>query len=174
MRAAASRADESRPRARAGVARASASADRGSDRRRSLGTLPSTSTMGADHTAGQTLGAPIEHTSSEMQAVVSKGAQESIAVCDNLMCLFGWIPLAQPEGLQVIAQALEGMYGGEWNQEKVMEIGLNTLRLERQFNRESGFNKKDDRLPDFFYEETTPGRGTKFDLSDDELDMINA
>lgn len=38
----------------------------------------------------------------------------------------------------------EGLFGGEWDKEKLYEIGREMFRIERKFNKEAGFGPEDD------------------------------
>ena len=46
------------------------------------------------------------------------------------------------------------------------------LQTEHAFNREAGFTKADDRLPEYMYLEENEASATKFDVKDEELDKI--
>ena len=50
-----------------------------------------------------------------------------------------------------MADMVAAKFGGEWDINKLMGLAVQTLSLEKQFNRDAGFTAKDDRLPDFFY-----------------------
>jgi aldehyde:ferredoxin oxidoreductase len=50
-----------------------------------------------------------------------------------------------------------------------MGLGVQSLTLEKQFNKAAGFTAKDDRLPEFMYTEVLESVGGCFDLSDEEL-----
>lgn len=137
-----------------------------------LGVTYATSTMGADHTAGHTLGAAVAHSSKEGQVELSKQYQRVVAVADNTMCLFGWVPISKQGAFGEFIQALKGLYGGEWDINKLFGIGANTLSLERDFNVRAGLTSKDDRLPEFFSKEAAPSIGTAFDITDEEIDAM--
>jgi aldehyde:ferredoxin oxidoreductase len=50
-----------------------------------------------------------------------------------------------------------------------MGLGVQSLTLEKQFNKAAGFTAKDDRLPEFMYNEVLESVDARFDLSDEEL-----
>ena len=55
-----------------------------------------------------------------------------------------------------------GRFGGTWTPDTVWGLGLNTLIMEKAFNRTAGFTPQDDRLPQFFYDEASPMTGAKW------------
>ncbi|CEP66118.1 Aldehyde ferredoxin oxidoreductase, C-terminal [Moorella glycerini] len=114
-----------------------------------IGVTYATSPMGADHTAGNTLG-PGDHKNKAGQVARSREAQILMAACDNLMCVFGFTSAKDPG---VFAEMIGGALGGDWNKETLLELGKKTLKMERAWNRAAGFTEKHDRLPQYFYEE---------------------
>ena len=132
-----------------------------------------TSPMGADHTVGTTSGS-----AGDMLKVgrvqMSQKVQVAYATVDNFMCHFAAFPLTSTHRYAVdhIAEAMTGRLGGEWNADRVFGLGLETLMLEKAFNRAAGFTAKDDRLPQFFYDEPSPMTGARFDLTDEELAQV--
>jgi len=67
---------------------------------------------------------------------------------------------------------LNAQYGLELSVEDVSELGKSILKTERDFNSRAGFDKSDDRLPEFFVEEELPPHNVKFDITGDELDDV--
>ena len=61
------------------------------------GVTYATSPMGADHTAGLTLEAPLDPLNPLGQAAVSSMLQPIFAAADSLMCLFAWFAAASPD-----------------------------------------------------------------------------
>jgi len=49
-------------------------------------------------------------------------------------------------------------------------MGIRVLKEELDFNRKAGFTSKDDRLPEFFYNEPLPPHNTTILISDEEMD----
>jgi aldehyde:ferredoxin oxidoreductase len=131
------------------------------------GVTYATSTMGADHTCGITISNKTDHTKKDGQLQASIGAQFAMALCDNMMCVmaFGGVMSSQ----DILPDLMNGAYGGEWNFNKVMGIGYQTLAIERAFNRAAGFTDADDILPEFFYTEPSPATGAVFDISQEEI-----
>jgi aldehyde:ferredoxin oxidoreductase len=54
----------------------------------------------------------------------------------------------------------------------LQELGRETIRLEREFNRRAGFTSRDDRLPEWMKEEPLPPHNAVFDVPDEDLDSI--
>lgn len=50
-------------------------------------------------------------------------------------------------------------------------IGVQTIALEKAFNKAAGFTAKDNKLPDFMYKEVLPSSATVFDFTEAELEM---
>ena len=134
-----------------------------------IGVTYATSPMGADHTAGNTL--PIaqgEETSKAGMVGLSRLIQTMFATFDNMACLFasgGGFLADQTVGPALLA----GLYGGQWNFDKMLAIGAQTIMMEDAFNKSAGFTDKDNRLPDFFYTEFAPATGAVFDISAEEM-----
>ncbi|MCF8009112.1 MAG: hypothetical protein K9K32_05050, partial [Halanaerobiales bacterium] len=134
-----------------------------------MGVTFATTPMGADHTAGITAALGADGTEKGPQVFLSSQIQAMSAAADNLMCLFGWFALA---GSNVMADVLEGIYGGDWDMDKVISIGIKTIKMEKEFNNKAGFTDQDDHLPDFFYTEKSPYTGEVFDITQKELSKI--
>ncbi|MEE8540276.1 MAG: aldehyde ferredoxin oxidoreductase, partial [Desulfobacterales bacterium] len=49
-------------------------------------------------------------------------------------------------------------------------LGVRVIKVEREFNRKAGFTSEDDRLAQFFYEESLPPHNTVVVVSDEEMD----
>ncbi|NMB42416.1 MAG: aldehyde ferredoxin oxidoreductase [Firmicutes bacterium] len=128
-----------------------------------------TSPMGADHTAGLTLEASLDPLDPAGQADVSSMLQPVIAAADSLMCMFAWFSAASPE---TIPELMAGIYGGEWDFDKVIDIGRQSVLREKAFNVAAGFKPEDDRLPEFFAMEKAPATGAVFDVNPTELDGV--
>lgn len=137
-----------------------------------VGVAYATSAMGADHTVGNSLSLPIEHTKKEGQVEISMQLQIATALIDNIMCSFPFAALG--EHLDLLADMMAGVYGGEWNADKLLGIGIETLKLEKAFNKAAGLTAKDDRLPEFFYVEKSSATGAVFDINDEELAAVNS
>jgi aldehyde:ferredoxin oxidoreductase len=147
----------------------------GYDPRNSKGTGVgyATSPQGADHTVGTTSGSAGDFRNTG-RIQMSQKVQVLYALADNFFCHFAALPLASTHkfGIIHIAEAFAGKFGGEWTPDRLFGIGLQTLIQEKKFNRGAGFTAKDDRLPQFFYDEPSPMTGAVFDFTDEDLAQV--
>jgi aldehyde:ferredoxin oxidoreductase len=137
------------------------------------GVTYATSPQGADHTAGLTIRAKVNHLDPTVQRDVSLNAQLNMAGYDAIgACIFaGFGYAATPDA--VVKRLLQARYGWEDLSENVLqELGKQTIRMEREFNRRAGFTAKDDRLPAWMTREKLPPHNTVFDVPDETLDGI--
>jgi aldehyde:ferredoxin oxidoreductase len=131
------------------------------------------SPQGADHTAGLTIRAKVNHLDPTVQKDPSLTAQLNMAGYDTLgACIFaGFGYAATPDA--VIKRLLKARYGWDDVPDNVLQaLGKETIKMEREFNRRAGFTKKDDRLPRWMTEQPLPPHNTVFDVSEDVLDHI--
>lgn len=133
------------------------------------GVTYATSPQGADHTAGLTIRAKVDHLDPQGQAKVSRRAQINMAGYDTLgVCLFGGFGFAHAPG--AIRELLIGRYGWDLGEKPLRALGEETLRLERRFNQAAGFGPADDRLPAWMTREPLPPHDSVFDVPDEDLD----
>jgi aldehyde:ferredoxin oxidoreductase len=137
------------------------------------GVTYATSPQGADHTSGLTIRAKVDHLDPKGQVELSRGAQYNIAGYDTLgACTFaGFGYAATPDG--VVKRLLAARY--DWNDlpdNILAELGKQTIKMEREFNRRAGFTEKDDRLPEWMTKEPLPPHNAVFDVPEEELDHI--
>ena len=146
-----------------------------------MGVTYATSPMGADHTAGYAIttnildvGGSIDPLHIMGQAELSKKLQIATAAIDSInVCLFvAFAALDNPDTLQSLVGMINSRYGWEMTVQNLMEMGMEILRRERLFNSQAGFTQKDDRLPEFFYNEKLPPHNHTFDVPDDEIDGL--
>jgi aldehyde:ferredoxin oxidoreductase len=135
------------------------------------GVTYATSPMGADHTAGNTIGEQnLPGTSKDGQVELSRNMQVFMAVVDTLgLCLFSCLSCDDPKNAQLLVDMFEAKYGGKWDIDRLMGLGVQTLITEKQFNKDAGFTAKDDRLPEFMYTEVLESVDGCFDIPDEEL-----
>ena len=136
------------------------------------GVTYATSPMGADHTAGNLiLGREgVDASLPDGQIKASRDIQIYSTVLDNMgLCNFcgGALPT-----MEILAQLLTKATGKNIDVEVVIEMGRDTLRSERRFNKAAGFTKVDDRLPRFFKTESLSPRELVFDVTDHALDEV--
>ncbi len=135
------------------------------------GVTYATSPQGADHTCGLTIRAKIKHTDPEGQADLSRGGQISMAGYDTLgVCIFaGFGFAAVPETIPAL---LNARYGWDVEETILQELGRETLKLEREFNKSAGFTVADDRLPEWMTREPVAPTNEVFDVSEEDLDNV--
>jgi len=136
------------------------------------GVTYATSPMGADHTAGLTIRAKVDHLDPRGQAEISRSAQISMAGYDTLgVCIFAGFGFAATRS-GTIAELLNARYGWEASDDILEQLGRETLRLEREFNRLAGFTPADDRLPEWMTTEPLPPANSVFDVQAEDLDTV--
>jgi aldehyde:ferredoxin oxidoreductase len=135
------------------------------------GVTYATSPQGADHTCGLTIRAKIKHTDPEGQADISRGGQISMAGYDTLgVCIFAGFGFATvPETIPAL---LNARYGWDVEETILQELGRETLKLEREFNKKAGFTVADDRLPEWMTREPLAPTNEVFDVSEEDLDNV--
>jgi len=143
------------------------------------GTTYATSSMGADHTVGNAIPNPLSQydpASPDGQAEISGFLQIYHSAIDSLgLCLFASLPALDFADLQGhIVQSVGALWGEDLDVDYIKQLGISTLKAEKEFNDKAGFTKEDDRLPQFFKEEPLLPSGNVFDVSDDDLDKVNA
>jgi len=136
-----------------------------------MGVTFATSPMGADHTAGHTLGFPLNPLEAKGQAQASREAQITMAIYDTLgLCMF--VNSVIRTRLDLLVAMVNGAHGCSWTVEDLIALGRSVLRTEIEFNRREGFDSSLDRLPDLFTRVKNPDSETVFDVPDDELDGV--
>lgn len=135
------------------------------------GVTYATSPQGADHTAGNTIRAKVDHLDPTGQAAASRVAQVNMAGYDTLgACIFtrsgfGLAP-------ETVAGLLNGRYDWHVEDDILQALGRETLSLEREFNRRAGFTSVDDRLPEWMTAEPLPPHNSVFDVPGQQLDGV--
>lgn len=136
-----------------------------------MGVTFATSPMGADHTAGATVRAPLDHHSATGQAAASREAQETMPIYDAAgLCMF--VGTAVKTHLNLLAELISSFRGVETTVDDLKALARETLRREHTFNRSAGFTRAHDRLPEYFTLEVNPASGTVFDVPESELDAL--
>jgi len=146
-----------------------------------IGVTYATSTMGADHTAGYSVGTNILGVGGELdplkpdgQVELSRGLQIATAALDSTgMCLFiAFAVLDQPETNDALVDMINACYGLSLTGDDVNALGMNVLKNEREFNIAAGFSAENDRLPDYFKKEKFPPHNVTFQVEDEDLDTV--
>lgn len=135
------------------------------------GVTYATTAMGADHTAGLTIRQKIDHLDPTIQAEASRKAQINMAGYDTLgACIFAGFGFgAAPETIPAL---LNARYGWDTGADILQLLGLETIKLERTFNRLAGLTAADDRLPEWMTQEALEPTGAVFDVPAKDLDGI--
>jgi aldehyde:ferredoxin oxidoreductase len=142
------------------------------------GVTYATSPMGADHTAGNVVGAYLEQKLDPLnpkgQAETSRFLQIAMAAFDCMgQCFMASVALLHPDGFGAFQKLIEAKTGTQVEDDYFpFGMGTRILKAEKEFNRKAGFTKQDDRLPRFFYEEPLPPHNKIFTISDAELDKV--
>jgi aldehyde:ferredoxin oxidoreductase len=111
--------------------------------------------QGADHTAGNLPRLKTREMDFETLMNQSLLQQTRVAANDSLgLCIFGQ-SVTNPN-TEFLCNAINAAHGTSLTPEFFEALGRDTLRLEREFNRQAGFTERDDELPAFFYEEPLP------------------
>ncbi|GLI56829.1 aldehyde ferredoxin oxidoreductase [Propionigenium maris DSM 9537] len=143
-----------------------------------IGVTYATTPMGADHTAGYSVtanvlgvGGSIDPLKKEGQVELSRNLQVATAALDSTgLCLFVAFPILDNDGaLPEIAHMINAKYNTEIGVPEIVSLGQEILKLEKEFNKNAGFTKSHDRLPEFFKEKLAPHNVT-FDITGEELD----
>lgn len=136
-----------------------------------LGATYATSTMGADHTSGNTVRYAVDHHDPKQQIDASRTAQVLASLYDSLgMCVFNGTAIKSQ--VDVLAGMVSNFTGYDVDKEMLYAMAEETLTNERDFNINAGFGPAHDRLPEFFYEEENPATGTVFDVADEDLQQV--
>ena len=135
------------------------------------GTTYVTSPQGADHTAGNTVRAKVDHLDPKANIATSRAAQINMAGFDTLgACIFaGFGFMVNPE---VIPDLLNARYGWQVGADILQVLGKETIAMEREWNKRAGFTAADDRIPEYMRTEPLPPHNSVFDASESDLDDI--
>ncbi len=137
------------------------------------GVTYATTPQGADHTAGLTIRAQVNHLDPNVQIEVSRNAQFNMAGYDTLgACIFAGFGYAATPDFAV-KRLLAARYGWDDLPDNILQaLGKETIKMEREFNRRAGFTKEDDRIPKWMTEEPLPETNHVFDVLGEQLDSI--
>ena len=138
-----------------------------------IGVTYAMSPMGADHTAGNALETARSHDplSREGQVEISFRLQIRGAILDSLgVCLF--IRPAFVKDPSLAARLLNARYGWKWSYQDVRKMGLECLRVEREFNRGAGVSEAHCDVPEFMRTEPLPPHDSVFDIPKEDMDKI--
>ncbi len=146
-----------------------------------VGVTYATSPMGGDHTAGYAVatnimkvGGDVNPLGNEGQAKLSSDLQVATAAIDTAgLCLFVAFPVLDiPDAFTAIVDMINAKYGLSLTGDDIGALGQRVLKMETDFNTRAGFNRADDRLPEFFRTEKLSPHDVVFDVSDEDLDSV--
>ncbi|MBT4933136.1 MAG: aldehyde ferredoxin oxidoreductase [Rhodospirillaceae bacterium] len=126
--------------------------------------------QGADHTVGNLPAYECADKTVEELAEQSFEMQVHSAVADSFgLCIFGRSVTNTHH--QLIANGVNNAHGTDLDPAFIWQIGVDTLRMENQFNEAAGFTEEDDELPDFFHQEALPPTDRKARLHAREVNQ---
>ena len=67
------------------------------------------------------------------------------------LCIFG--RSVTNVSTELMVKAFNDAHGGQLDASFMETLGMDTLKMEWEFNRQAGFTEQDDELPEFFYTE---------------------
>jgi aldehyde:ferredoxin oxidoreductase len=138
-----------------------------------------TSPQGADHTAGIVLPGPWDPEYNPIQpteqARRSRFMQQWMAAVDTLgICMMIGMTIRETPGLDKrLIACVSAVLGEKLDDGYVLDLGKSVLDFERRFNKAAGFTEEDDRLPEFFLEESFEPGAPVFDVSNAEIDSVH-
>ena len=131
-----------------------------------------TTAQGADHTAGNVARYQSRDKDVAHLAKVSFESQVASAAVDSIgLCIFGRT-ITNPN-IEYITNAINAAVGSDLDPSFYLEMGLETLRLEREFNLAAGFGADDDGLPQFFYDEELEPTGQTARFSGQDVQVLH-
>jgi aldehyde:ferredoxin oxidoreductase len=135
------------------------------------GVTYATSPQGADHTAGLTVFAQVDHRDPTIAVAMSRASQIQRAAFDALgLCTFN---LGATHGqIHIVLDMLRQHYGVALENNWLNQWGRAVIDLELAFNRAAGLTLADDRLPEFFRREPLEPTRSVFDVSTAEMDRL--
>ncbi|MFX1600052.1 MAG: aldehyde ferredoxin oxidoreductase C-terminal domain-containing protein [Promethearchaeota archaeon] len=135
---------------------------------KAMGVTYATSPMGADHTAGAAIANRVpslhkdygELTKNENKLDLSFELQIYTAIMDSMGCCYFIGP--SYENMEILAKAINAMYDLTLTREDVINIGINIIRTELEFNEKAGITQDMNDIPKFFREDSSEPIDLKF------------
>lgn len=135
------------------------------------GVTYATSPMGADHTAGNTIGAKVDHLDPKEKVAMSREIQIVATLLDMLgFCNFARAVYASPA--DPFRQLIAARFGVAVTDQWLRQLAIDTIQVEIGFNRRAGLGPETDRLPEWMREVPLPPHNAVFDVPAEELDRI--
>lgn len=137
------------------------------------GVLYQTSTMGADHTAGNAFETVRTNHPLKTDNQVSNSLQLQVraALLDTMgACIF--IRPAFVKDPNLLVRLFKAKFDWDLSYPEIRQLGAHILELERQFNENAGVSDRFNRLPEFMRDEPLPPNNTVFDVNQEEMESI--
>ncbi|MHA1830282.1 MAG: aldehyde ferredoxin oxidoreductase C-terminal domain-containing protein, partial [Candidatus Helarchaeota archaeon] len=90
-------------------------------------------------------------------------------LCDCMGCCFFIGPTI--DVMEIFVDSLNALNGWELKLEDLLDIARNTIKREREFNKNAGI-KDQDKLPEFFYKEKLSPTGNVFDIDKEDTKKL--
>lgn len=137
-----------------------------------LGVTYATSPMGADHTAGNTVRAKVDHSDPTPQVDLSRKTQRIAMLADSLgLCIM--LMAALGTHLNKIATMVEHYTGIACSEQELLDSAAKSIEVERNYNINAGINAAHDRIPEFMVDEPLPVINSVFDVSNSLLQEVH-
>ena len=135
---------------------------------KAMGVTYATSPMGADHTSGAAIAGRVasqhkdygELTENEGKFNLSFELQIYTAILDSMGCCYFIGP--SYENIEIVTNAINAMYNLNLTREDVINIGIQIIKTELEFNDKSGITPEMNDVPKFFREESSEPTGLKY------------
>lgn len=136
------------------------------------GVTYATSPMGADHTAGNTIGVKMDHLDPQGKVAVSRELQ----VISTILDIFGFCNFSRAVYATGSDEQIRGLFAARFGvkvtDDEVRQMAVETIRREIAFNRAAGLGPATDRVPEWMRTQGLPPHNAVFDVPDEELDRI--
>jgi len=135
---------------------------------KAMGVTYATSPMGADHTSGAAIAGRVasqhkdygELTENEGKLDLSFELQIYTAVLDSMGCCYFIGPIY--ENMEIVTNAINAMYNLNLTREDIINIGIQIIKTELEFNDKAGITPEMNDVPKFFREESSKPTGLKY------------
>ncbi len=144
---------------------------------KAMGVTYATSPMGADHTAGAAIAGrvPSQHkdygelTKNKSKLDLSFELQIYTAILDSMGCCYFIGP--SYENMEILTKVINAMYNLNLTRADVINIGIDIIRTELEFNEKAGITLDMNDIPKFFREEPSEPTGLKYTF--EKADLLN-
>ena len=140
-----------------------------------IGITYATSPMGADHTAGCAIAGRVASKTKDYGALTENNGKFDLSyelqlyttILDSMGCCYFIGPSF--ETMELVAGALNAMYDLKLTRDDVINIGIEILKNELEFNKKAGVGNESNEIPSFFRDEASIPTDLKYTFSSDEL-----